>query len=510
MHRYGNRKALLIILALGSIFASLAAVTPTPTAQQGKGWQPPMMISPAEANSWFPDVIGDSTGRIHVVWSSGTTGYDTAIYTASLNGSDWLKINDIAALPIINGSSITTRPALLVDQQGYLDMTYTNTAVYFVRAPINAAHSAAAWSQPIKISGDQQPYYSQLMEDNQGNLHVFYTENVISLVCTQCYHLYSRISTDYGQTWSDSQDISVGNLGVVKPQIVIDSQNHIFVAWEAGQGGGTGQLSGTTDVRFVASLDDGKTWGKPVVLSTQDVKMAKNIAIGIDRNGNLIVAWLGVPDDRIYYQVSVDQGVTWTKPVAIPGIYGGWDVYPSPLDDIKMVADSSGMLHMVMVGRTDANQTSLSVLHLTWDGTTWSKPDVITTISGDVPEWPRIAVSNGNVLNVVWFVRDQADIWKSDTGRYTVWYTREQVNAPAVPTVIPTYLPTATITPLNDPMPTATTPVPQAVPTLSINEKQPQHVIYTENGYVGLLAKAIVPSLLFVLVVMMVVIIRRQ
>ena len=57
-----------------------------------------------------------------------------------------------------------------------------------------------------------------------------------------------------------------------------------------------------------------------------------------------------------------------------------------------MAQDGAGNVHLVVVGRTAADQQTLNVLRLEWNGTNWSAPDVVTTVDpatrGDVPQWP--------------------------------------------------------------------------------------------------------------------------
>ena len=48
------------------------------------GWTEPALLS----YGWFPDVAADASGRVHVVWSSGTTGYDVVMYSSTTDGAN--------------------------------------------------------------------------------------------------------------------------------------------------------------------------------------------------------------------------------------------------------------------------------------------------------------------------------------------------------------------------------------------------------------------------------------
>jgi len=501
----------LLIIALAAFFILGAAQTPV-SSQPGV-WSTPLRLSSENATAWFPDIAADSTGRVHVAWAGGTVGYDLVLYTASDDGVNWTKVNDIQALAQVSGGW-STRPAFLVDRQGYLNLSFVNDTLYYSRAPAANADSANSWAPKVKISGDQVAYFSRMIQDNQGILHIFYTENQPALNCSQCYHLYYRSSADNGQTWTTRTDISQIPLGVVKPQAISDEKGDIFVVWEAGVGGGLGQLQDPTSVMFVASYNDGKTWSNPITLSPQKVEMAKDITIAKDRKGNLIVAWLAIPDNVVNYQVSSDDGRTWSDPQIIPGVFGSWTVYQSRLDDYSMAVDSSGIVHLVLVGLLSQNQAGLDLIHLNWDGTGWSKPDVIARYDGDAPEWPRIAISNGNILNTVWFVRDKANIFNSDNGHYQIFFSRLITNAPPIPTVIPTYQPLQTATAATDLLPDTIQPIPTisapVVPTLLPNETSSSNVIYSENDYLKVLAKSLIPMVLFIVVSGIIILWRRR
>jgi hypothetical protein len=160
-------------------------------------------------------------------------------------------------------------------------------------------------------------------------------------------------------------------------------------------------------------------------------------------------------------------------------------------------------------GRTAEDQESLSVLHLTWDGSNWSESEAITTLVGSVPEWPRIAIGLGNQLHVVWFVRDEPHIWESEKGEYQIWYAHGTSSAPvAAPAVWPTSTPIPILEVVTTPIPVATptllpTPTSTLDPGLTQIDIPPGTTdsIYTEMDDLILLAKSLVPAALVIAVV---------
>ncbi len=295
---------------------------------QSSRWSTPTPLSPLDTYSWFPDIVADPYGNLHVVWASGFPGFDAVIYTTSPSGINWSTPNDIFANPQVGTNSGATRPSLLVDRNDNLNISFIDpNTVFYSRAQLWNASDALAWLPRAPVSGDQTSYFSKLAIDSKEHLHLVYTENVISTSCSNCYHIYYRNSEDGGITWSAPLDITKGQEGSAKPQILIDKKDNIHVVWESGEGGGLGQLSNPTAVSYAASYDDGKTWKEPITFPINEDEIAKNITIGLDRKNQLVVAWWLLPADWIMYQVSDDYGRSWSDPIQIPEVWGAGEVY---------------------------------------------------------------------------------------------------------------------------------------------------------------------------------------
>jgi hypothetical protein len=494
------------ILAAGIFSISLATPTITPTVPASTPTAPSAWSQPVNLSyGWFPDIAADSYGGLHVVWSSGKviakTGsiatqppdeFDVVMYTTNPDGTGWSEPNDIAAM---TSGGEATRPSLYIDQNGILHLLYRETSIFYSQAPVVDSVSARAWSPPIIVNESQVAYFSRMAVDSKGLLHLVYTENVPSTKCPVCYHLFYRQSTDNGKTWSIRVDISKGDIGAAKPQILIDKDNNLHVVWESGIGGAYGQLNDPTSVMYANSTDGGKTWSQPYTFPAPN-GWGRNVTIGENGRGALIVAWLGLNEDQVYSQTSNDHGKTWSDPQPIPNVWGGWSIYNARLDDYSMATDSNGNVHLVFVGRLSADDKNLEILHLTWDGSTWSSPETITTLTGDVPEWPRLAISLGNQLNVVWFVREQAHIWDAGNSQYKIWYSNDTIHSTALkPNPRPTPAPEAVSTALPSPSPQPTpTPIPPAL-VAALNSPISNFNIYSEYDNMWMMAKSLVPGI---------------
>lgn len=489
-------------LAIVVVTASALAAA-TPASAQGNGWLQPIQVSQTGRFSWFPDLATDGSGRVHVAWSSGEDGFDTVMYlTNPGDGTPASRqpVNVVAVQQPGRGESAATRPGILVDQQGILQMTYTDyLQIYLTQAFQETAARPQAWTDPKTVNFETSTYFSRMAMDAEGRLHLVFTQNVLTPECQRCFHLYHRYSDDSGRSWSMPQDISSLETGSAKPQVIADRDGNVHAVWESGFGGTLGTVSEPTQVLYAASYDRGQTWSRPLAFTSgAPDSIGRMPAIAQDGEGKLVAVWRSKPEEVVYYQVSRDAGQSWSAPQRIPRAFTSNPVAAGDLDSYSLASDAAGNVHLAMVGRMDADTANLSVMHLVWNGSSWSDPVPITTYeNGDVPEWPRIAVSLGNQLHVAWFTRNRANVFSNDAAGadYRVWYARSATDAPASPPrAYPTPMPTAMPTALPDVRPVEPTAiaVSAAVPIVT------NAALATEMDDLGMVALSALPVLALV------------
>jgi hypothetical protein len=113
----------------------------------------------------------------------------------------------------------------------------------------------------------------------------------------------------------------------------------------------------------------------------------------------------------------------------------------------------------------------------------------------------------------MWFVRDKEHIWDSNNGNYTVWFSQGLADAPEVKStqVITTPTPRVTITPLDEtqqPTLEALTATPIVQFTITPLEEGPFGLgkpNYNEMDYLGMIGVTLIPSVLFVVLVVIAV-----
>jgi hypothetical protein len=460
-------------------------------------WQEPVRLSAAGNSSWFSDVVADRSGVTHVVWSSGIVigagnVFDVVMYSKSSDGVTWTAPIDIAAIP---SKGAVTRPAVLIDGNGRMHLTYRRYNIWYTNAPAQDIRPATL-RPTMDVSSEENGYFSEMALDARGRLHLFHTENIFDPGCLGCFHLFHRYSDDGGQTWSEMANIWRQSTGSAKPQVVIDSGDNVYVAVEVGRGGDLGQVPPPANVAFLASYDRGLTWTPPYYFATEPGEEGRTIALGLDGNQTLVAAWVRYALEQpatVRYSLSNDQGRTWSPPQPIPGVTPD---SPSPTDGYHMVSDSQGNLHLAFSGRKPAEaSTSFSLLLVRWDGSEWSAPQtVVQYANGDVAEWPRLAIGLGNQLHVTWFKRDAANVFDSERGQYQVWYRRGELDLPAIaPSPYATRTPTATVVTVSTGTPIPNDPAQIATSKPALPTAAPPTDIYRENDYLLIAAQSVLP-----------------
>lgn len=492
---------LIGLLGVGLMFLP-GAGAPSGLAQEQESdsiWSEPIQLSEVGQSSWFPDMIVDRSGRVHIAYATGlllqTGGFDQVMYTASDDGVTWTEPNDIAALAMgPNRESEVARPSLFLDESDVLNMTYRGLgtfSVFFTRVPISAAGMARSWSPRQEVGNIA--YFSRVAVDRRGNIHVIYTSNITSKQCPICYHIFYRQSTDGGATWSEAIDISRVNSGSAKPQLLIDPEDRIHVAWESARGGTLGRVDSPAQLLYTSSTDGGVTWREPALIQMPESEGSLRVGLTIDARGRLMIVSTAVPENQAFYSLSSDHGQTWSLPAEVAGLKGS---SVSVLDNLSVAVDGAGRVHLVCNCSLEAREGEYNLTHVVWDGTEWSEPDIIRPYKGDLPEWPVIAVGLGNTLHVTWFVRNEAAVFDSDRGQYTIWYAQTTIDAPSVtPIPRPTLPPTATAPPIAQVIePTARPTATQVLISGVVDPTNP----YNEQDYVLLVAISILPVLLIV------------
>lgn len=509
------------VVVFGAILGCLSLVTTLPISAQIRSWSTPVQLSPFWMIAAFPDITTDPTGQTHVTWSSGDDSFDTVFYMSTLDGKTWSEANDIFAFPHNPGESYVTRPVMSIGDQGgvYLGIHGVQDKQYLAQTAYDIAGISKAWRDlEMETSG----YHVVPLVAEDGKVHVVYTSGVDDGMMQRALHLYYTQYDDHNATWSEPVDISTAfDLGVAKPSILLDDKNTLHAVWEAGIDGDRGYVVEPTSIRYSYSVNDGKSWQTPVRIDESlnpDIKTeGRNPAIAVDGTGRLVLVWWSTSDNQVKFRTSRDQGRSWSSSQTIPDVWGIGDSSATRQDIYTMATDSAGNVHLVMVGRRSPEQSERDILHLVWDGSSWSPPKIVATYQDDLPEWPRLSISQGNLLRLVWHLRtNQGE--SAQNSSFEIWYADRILNSPRIE---PESLPASTFVapqPISsfsvEPSPT---PIPSKlieVDLASAKKQRPDALIFsqsprTENDEVLLILVALLPAMAVIGFVVLVAGLRR-
>jgi len=179
----------------------------------------------------------------------------------------------------------------------------------------HSTDGGANWSSPKDISktpGDSE--HPQIAVEKSGAIDVVWTDGSDP----KSPDIYFSRSTDGGQTWTASMDISHTPGVSTEPALAIGQNDSIHVVWSD-----TSKGEKNRDIYYVCSKDGGKTWAKDPLLPAVDISNTSGISseptIAVGSEGIVHVAWAdttsGEAHPDIYY-ARYENG-SWSKAIDV-------------------------------------------------------------------------------------------------------------------------------------------------------------------------------------------------
>jgi len=442
MFRWRHEFTSLFRVFLNSIFIAILVVSSQFSipvrAQSGTTWDPAIRIpSPKNSNSWFPDVATDSQGNVHVVWSeTGDFGIGSnlgeALLYSTWNGGQWTQYTDI-----VPPQKDIVRSAIAISEDDTIHLTHDYQppfSLYHKQTSVTSAFSASNWSSKVQINGRGNTYMSDIVAW-KNNLHVVYDDGQFyEKECFGCADIFYRRSEDGGISWTEPVVLVNTKTGSARAQIEMDQNGNIYVAWDEGWDRLTGLGSSEYGI-FMMSKDQGKTWSVPLQINYPGNSNIQLTPAG-DGKGGVMLVWRTISPQypAIYYSWSSDWGQSWTLPQTLPNIAScqidnSFDIY-------DMAVDGDGHIHLVATGYLASSSLELvdfsrppGVYHFEWDGSRWTIPELINQ-SNWYPYYLKMSITNGNQLNVVWFMRE-GEFEQIQSNQ--IWYAHGESSAQFLP-----------------------------------------------------------------------------
>lgn len=182
------------------------------------------------------------------------------------------------------------------------------------------------FSDPVSLGQEGESWYeARPAVDSEGAVHVVYhsreyTDADGEWLVRSAYH---RVSTDYGETWSEPQLVDEGGKGTGfarKWGLTIDRDTDtLYVVWYGHRDPQAEAPDEHPDILLRTSTDSGQSWSEPTTVN-DELDGVPNYHPGMDvaPNGRLDIAWLDFrhhvdPTDRsglqdVFYSNSTDGG----------------------------------------------------------------------------------------------------------------------------------------------------------------------------------------------------------
>jgi hypothetical protein len=220
---------------------------------------------------------------------------------------------------------------------------------------------------------------------------------------TKIADIYYTVSTDQGVTWSEQKNISMTPGLSQHPHIEVEKSGAIDIIWAD-----TSSDPKSPDIFFVRSTDAGKSWTKPIdISSTPGASSDPAIALGPD--DAIHVVWSdttkGEKNRDIFYMCSRDGGKVWSPAVDLSNT-------PGAADEPTVAVGDDGDVHVAW-SDTTSGETKPDIHYSRCTKEIWT-PVVDVTRSTRKSSHPTLTCNKGKVL-LAWADNSKkpnaADIW---------------------------------------------------------------------------------------------------
>lgn len=432
----------LLTIAMFAILTVSAGPTARIEAGPYFAWGSIANVSTGYGEAYFPDIAVADDGTIHVVWEGGIAeDYDIWAIEHPSPAGPWGSPIDLSQSSV-DAFPSTARVATGPDGTVHAVWSHNGEdAHYSYRTP------TGTWSWPANISNTPEGIgvYDPVLAVNRpaGDVHVAWSQDITyTAEFTSYAAIYWTHRAGAFPAWTDPMTVSQNVRNADFPDVGFDEAGRLHMTW-------LGNLADSWPQVFYCQRQPNGAWSWPwpVTASATDV-YAPSIAVD-GYSGLPMITWSEQVDATVdILFASRHSDGSWSGPVNLSntGDFSGHS-------DIMSAPDGHVFVAWVDDDLTATERIRYS--HRDRDGTEWSAPTAIFTMTGAVDkdiETLRWALGPAGNAHLIW---SEFDWW----GDAIVRYRRgEPATPPQTPTPTRTVSPTvtATGTPTNTPFPTAT------------------------------------------------------
>ncbi len=267
-------------------------------------WSPVEVVSTeSDGNGDYPGIAIDEQDNVHVVWSDtsdiDSSGTDADIFYKMKDSStdQWPPVEVVS----IGSIQSSYQPEIAVDSQGDVH-TVWHDHHHYDGSDVDVIYRerdsySNDWSPLTIISSESTDgsYSADIAVDSLDNIHVVWFDSTNDLYG-------SGIDTDvFYKKWEPITFWSSGfalsfesDSPSTRPQIVIDIDDNIHVAWTDHSDIYNAGTDSDIFYRYWGSSTF--TWSPNIVISPESTALSNGISLDIDTNSNLYFTWIDYAD----------------------------------------------------------------------------------------------------------------------------------------------------------------------------------------------------------------------
>jgi hypothetical protein len=290
------------------------------------------------------------------------------------------------------------------------DTTIEKPDIFFRRSTDNGE----TWKPTVNLSNNPGPSKIPQIVVSGSNVYVAWLQTNYA---DQLPNIFLRRSTDNGATWDAKINISSSGTVVAFFKLVASGSN-VYVVWENED---PDDLHERTDIFFRRSADNGASWQPKKNLSNNEPDSSRpQIAVS---GSNVYVTWYngGTNLDQsmqgILFRRSLDGGATWKSIVRVDDDNSG-----NPERVAQQIAASGSNVYVVWSGHVyrpdNSANTDILLRRSTDNGATWAaEKNVSDSVKGSGE--PQFSVSGSKVY--VGWMEEWDIIFRRSTDNGSTW-----------------------------------------------------------------------------------------
>ncbi|MBU2609720.1 MAG: hypothetical protein KJ606_02060 [Chloroflexi bacterium] len=468
--------------------------TPTPTPV----WSTPAVVTLGEMSIPAAALASDARGILHAFWTQAGSG---DLVHATFDGQRWSRPESLLTSP----GGAPDQPVAILDRAGDVFLAWSDRGsgmIYYSWAPTNSSLTGDGWAAPQPLpAGGRAARSPQVSIDPQGTLTLAYAVPLnegrgIYLVQSKTGQAAEAPQARYA--WSTPEKVfdaaAAGWAMVDQPRLASGIDNFIHLLWTRYS---LPPDSSAVELYYARSQGGSMVWTEPQEVANGNVVWSQMLS---SPDGTLHRAWQedGDGTEIVWHQYSLDEGNAWSAAGRVTG-------FASRGGPVGLTLDAIGRPHLVQVTREGAAssgsiQPGLVLQGWIWSGAQgWVQEDRLSMGEVTSSEYLQVVSPESGLAALVMgqFLPSRccaAESGDQIPGNGLFFSTRSLALPAQVPTPLPTFTPAPELMTDNQVL-----PVPSPTPTL-VFSKDPggQRSLVLGNRWVGVAVGAI-PAVLVVI-----------